>query len=64
MLDARRVEEKKLQEGIAPASGSRAFDDLTDLENDEFIVSRHFLHAVNELMTLHCSIYTSCDGIL
>ncbi|KDR69752.1 hypothetical protein GALMADRAFT_76946 [Galerina marginata CBS 339.88] len=46
MLSAAQAEQRRLNEmmsaGTAQATGSRAFDDLTDLENEEFIVSSRF----------------------
>ncbi|KAF9568082.1 MFS general substrate transporter [Agrocybe pediades] len=38
MLDARHIEEEKAKESSNATIGTHAFDDLTDLENDEFIV--------------------------
>ncbi|KAF4613819.1 hypothetical protein D9613_008073 [Agrocybe pediades] len=37
MLDTRHIEEEKAKESSNATIGTHAFDDLTDLENDEFI---------------------------
>jgi len=39
MLSAAEVEKRRVNEADTHRGGNHAFDDLTDIQNDEFIVS-------------------------
>lgn len=50
MLSAAEVEKRKINEADTYQGGNHAFDDLTDIQNDEFIVSFQLLILTSELI--------------
>lgn len=49
MIDATAVEAEQANSGSPVDTGRHAFDDLTDLQNDEFIVSMPYISATSLL---------------